>query len=43
LQFHDPAVLASSIVVLMLVALAAGFVPADRAARIDPMRVLKYE
>ena len=41
LQFHDPVVLASSIVVLMLVALAAGFVPADRAARVDPMRALK--
>jgi predicted permease len=43
LQFHDPVVLASSIVVLMFVALAAGFVPANRAAGIDPMRALKYE
>jgi predicted permease len=43
LQFHDPVVLASSIVVLMLVALAAGFVPAYHAARVDPMRALKYE
>jgi predicted permease len=43
LQFHDPVVLASSIVVLMFVALAAGFMPAYRAARIDPMRALKYE
>ena len=43
LQFHDPVVLASSIFVLMVMTLAAGFVPADRAARVDPMRALKYE
>ena len=43
LQFHDPVVLTSSIVALMLVALAAGLVPADRAARIDPVSALKYE
>ncbi len=43
LQFHDPVVLASSIVVLMFVALAAGFVPANRSAGVDPMRALKYE
>jgi predicted permease len=43
LQSHDPTVLAGSIVALMLVALAAGLVPADRAARVDPMSALKYE
>jgi ABC-type antimicrobial peptide transport system permease subunit len=42
LQFHDPVVLASSIVALTLVAVAVGLVPADRAARIDPMSALKY-
>jgi predicted permease len=43
LQFHDTTVLASVTVLLMLVVLAAGFVPADRAARVDPMHALKYE
>ena len=43
LQFHDPIVLAASIGVLALVALAAGLVPANRAASVDPMRALKYE
>jgi predicted permease len=43
LQFDDPVVLTLSIVALMLVALAAGLVPADRAARVDPMSALKYE
>jgi len=39
----DPAVLALSAVVLALVALCAGFIPAHRASRVDPMRALKYE
>ena len=43
LQFDDPMVLASSMTVLMLASLAAAFVPADRAARVDPVRALKYE
>jgi predicted permease len=37
----DPAVLALSAVALALVALCAGFVPAHRASRVDPMRALK--
>jgi predicted permease len=39
----DPAVLALSAVALALVALCAGFIPAHRASRVDPMRALKYE
>jgi predicted permease len=39
----DPAVLALSAVALALVALCAGFIPAHRASRVDPMRALRYE
>jgi ABC-type lipoprotein release transport system permease subunit len=39
----DPAVLAFSAVALALVALCAGFIPAHRASRVDPMRALKYD
>jgi putative ABC transport system permease protein len=39
----DPAVLAISAVALALVALCAGFIPAHRASRVDPMTALKYE
>ena len=39
----DPVVLTISAVLLTLVAIAAGFVPARRASLIDPMRALRYE
>jgi predicted permease len=43
LEGHDPVVLGASVVLLALVALGAGLIPALRASRIDPMLALRYE
>ncbi len=43
LQGSDPLVLVAAAVSLSLVALAAGFIPAHRASRVDPMSALRYE
>ena len=40
---RDPGVYIASIVTLGLVALTAGFIPAHRASRVDPMTALRYE
>jgi predicted permease len=43
LNGYDPVVLTTSAVLLSLVALGAGLLPAHRASRVDPMRALRYE
>ncbi len=43
LDGHDPVVIVVSAVTLGLVAFGAGFIPALRASRIDPMQALRYE
>jgi ABC-type antimicrobial peptide transport system permease subunit len=39
----DPVVYVGSVLTLALVALAAGFIPAHRASKVDPMTALRYE
>jgi ABC-type antimicrobial peptide transport system permease subunit len=39
----DPAILAFAVFILLVVALLAGFMPARRAARLDPMIALRHE
>lgn len=43
LEGHDPVVFASALVLLTLVALGAGWLPAIRASRTPPMRALRYD
>jgi predicted permease len=43
LEGYDPMVLTGATIALALVALGAGFIPAMRASKIDPMNALRYE
>jgi predicted permease len=43
LKGHDPAVLVGAALGLSLVALGAGFIPAYRASKVDPLKALRYE
>ena len=43
LEGHDPLVVIGSALVLALVALGAGYLPARRASKIHPMQALRYE
>jgi ABC-type antimicrobial peptide transport system permease subunit len=43
IQPTDPISLTAATLAIMAVALAAGFLPARRATKVDPMNALRYE
>jgi ABC-type antimicrobial peptide transport system permease subunit len=40
---HDPSVAVGTTLLLLIVAAAAGLIPAHRAGRVDPILALRYE
>ena len=43
IQPNDPWIALSTVVLLAVVSVAAGLIPAGRASRIDPVLALRYE
>jgi len=43
LEGHDPIVFALAVLLLAVVAMTAGFLPARRASQVDPMNALRYD
>jgi ABC-type antimicrobial peptide transport system permease subunit len=43
LEAHDPVAVTVAVLLLVAVALAAGFIPARRAAMVNPMSALRYD
>jgi ABC-type antimicrobial peptide transport system permease subunit len=43
LQPHDPLTIGLAVLVLLAVAAVAGYLPARRAARVDPMVALRHD
>jgi predicted permease len=43
LSAHDPATLAAVVFVMLVITVLAGYLPARRATRVDPMVALRYE